>query len=118
MNKLRNVLVSAVLILAINLIPDAASAQAQRIILINGQPTSVILSGDDITSLVSDQLTDYMKEFGQAPDDEFVRSLITLPAEIKPVDSQLTFEKASEAELVIASDETYVAAVIKPKKIK
>lgn len=116
MNKLKNLSFSAMILLAISMVPE--STVAQQIILINGQPTSVILNGEDIKNLVSDQLSDYMKAYGQEPDDEFVKGLITLPEDIETVKKDIVSEKATEPKVTLNSDNTYVAAVEKPQKKK
>jgi len=116
MNKLKNLSVSAMILMAISLVPE--SILAQQIILINGQPTSVILSGEDIKNLVSDQLTDYMKAYGQEPDDEFIKGLITLPEEIETVKKDVVSEKAREPEVTQHDEKIYVAAVVEPQKKK
>ncbi len=67
----------ACLLVAVFLTQD--SVTAQQVILINGEPTEVILNGEDIKSIVTTQLKNYMQEYGQETDDEFVKSLIKIP---------------------------------------
>jgi len=49
----------------------ASTSFSQSIILINGQPTEVILKGDDIESIVNTQISDYLKIYDKAPKSDF-----------------------------------------------
>lgn len=61
----------AVVALTFVLTPDLKS---QSIILVNGEPTEVVLDGDAIKSIVKNKIDDYMKEYGQEVDTNFKKS--------------------------------------------
>ncbi len=56
---------------------------AQQVILINGEPTEVILDGDQIQSIVSTQLENYLAAYAQEVDDAFVKTLVKIEAPTK-----------------------------------
>lgn len=116
MNKLK-ITTSALLLFALYLMPS--SMNAQQVILINGQPASVILSGDEIKSLVSHKLSGYMKSYGQSDSDEFVKGLVKFPNETEGQ------EKKKESSVILtdkapvdSKENQYVAAVPESKKRK
>lgn len=61
----------ALVALTFVLTPDLKS---QSIILVNGEPTEVVLDGDAIKSIVKNKISDYMKEYGQETDSDFQKS--------------------------------------------
>ena len=68
----------ALVALTFLLAPDLSS---QSIILVNGEPTEVILDGDAIKSIVKSQIEDYMKEFGHDTEEDFEQSDLRFEAE-------------------------------------
>lgn len=51
---------------------------SQAVILVNGQPTEVILNGEQIEVIVTHQIKNYMQEYGQETNDDFVKSMVNL----------------------------------------
>ena len=60
------------------------SLSAQQVILINGEATEVILSGDQIKTIVTAKLKNYMEQYGQETDDKFVKSLVRINKKEEP----------------------------------
>lgn len=101
----------ACLLLAVFLTQHSVSAQ--QIILINGEPTEVILSAENIKSIVTSQLKNYMEEYGQEVDDNFVKSLVHIPTleekeNNKPIDlsasssRKKSFQEVKDEAMVLA----------------
>ncbi len=44
---------------------------SQSIILINGQPTKVVLKGEHIEKIVNQKINDHLKEYGHTPEKNF-----------------------------------------------
>jgi len=44
------------------------NSYSQSIVLINGQPTKVVLKGTDIESIVNHNINEYLKDYGQEPE--------------------------------------------------
>jgi len=69
-----------ILCLLLSVFLTQESVTAQQVILINGEPTKVILKGEDISTIITSQLKNYMSEYGQNTDDEFVKTLVRTTA--------------------------------------
>ncbi len=57
---------------------NSQSVLAQTVLLVNGKATQVTITGDQIQSIVQHKIEDYMKSFGQAPSDNFLKADIRL----------------------------------------
>ncbi len=84
-----------ILCLLLSVFLNNDSITAQQVILINGEPTEVILDGEQIQSIVSTQLKNYMEAYGQEVDDTFVKTLVKIES---PTDTK----KLSTADVISA----------------
>lgn len=62
-------LISLALIAMFSLLSQTAFSQS--IILINGQPTKVVLKGEHIEKIVNQKINDHLREYGQTPEKNF-----------------------------------------------
>jgi len=74
---------------------------SQSIVLVNGQATEVVLNGEDIKTIVRQNIADYMKDYGQSVDKDFIKT------ELK-IDSNQDKSKGSE-KVIKTSDRTKAA---------
>ena len=107
---MKNSISMALVALTFLLAPDLSS---QSIILVNGEPTEVILDGDAIKSIVKSQIKDYMKEYGLDVDEDFEQSDLRLEAEKNQ--SQPSEEQSSASENKMKND--YVLSTDRPKEL-
>lgn len=92
---------------------------AQQIILINGEPTQVTLNGDQIQSIVSTQLKNYMDAYKQDVDDEFIKSLVSIEISQKPERAASTANTTNKTRnSITVATETDVALVENPHREK
>lgn len=106
------------LLLSVFLTSD--SVTAQKVILINGEPTEVILSGAEIQSIVSTQLKNYMEAYGQEVDDNFVKSLVRIETPIQKEIAQTAAIKAANKRKKSFADvtQTVMAMTYSPQEEK
>ncbi len=45
---------------------------AQNVVLINGKATEVTLDGNDIETIVNNKVSNYLREYGQEPEQDFI----------------------------------------------
>lgn len=100
----------AVAALTFVLTPDLRS---QSIILVNGEPTEVVLDGDAIKSIVKNKINDYMQEYGQEVDSDFKKSDLRLEDE----NNQSEPSEGHSHTPVKANIEDYVLSADRPTEI-
>lgn len=54
------------------------SANSQSVLLINGKAAQVTLTGDQINSIVQQQIENYMEAYDQAPTDNFSKAEVRI----------------------------------------
>ena len=52
---------------------------AQNVVLINGQASEVILDGNDIETIVNKKVSNYLREYGQEPEQDFIHINLNKP---------------------------------------
>jgi len=68
---------------------------AQNIVLINGQASEVVLSGEDLKNIVNNRIDDYLDGFDQEPQSSFQR----VPVRVETSESLATKSTPTEEEI-------------------
>ena len=80
---------------------------SQNIVLVNGQATEVVLDGNDIKEIVKQKITNYMKEYGQEVDEEFMKAKLMFDSNINTIhsESQSSISSLSTKSMAIVPDD-------------
>lgn len=98
MNRLTSLAFMAFLIL----IAVSTYSQAQTVVLINGQPSQVVLDGKEIKNIVQAQISTYMAQYGQESDEAFSQSIIDMNP--TAINSSMALNSKNRMAILLAND--------------